>query len=193
MDEDGFWRLIEDSRARAGSVDARSQQLIALLERLPEQDIIDFQTHKDRLLRHADTVDLLAAHHVLTGGSGGGDSYFYFLHWLIGLGRQTFELVTADADALIDVPEAPRPIGDYHRWHDWPDWEELISIAARAHATVVGVEFGGAVDVRDITGSLSDPRTRGDKWDMNATEELMRRLPRLFGAALPNLRGGWPR
>ena len=193
MDQDGFWRLIEESRTGAGTVDERSRQLIALLERLPEQDIVDFQAHKDQLLRHADTVDLLAAHHVLTGGSGGGDSYFYFLHWLIGLGQQTFDLVTADADALIDVPHTPQPIGDYHRWQGWPDWEELISIAARAHATVVGVEFGGDVDVRDITDSLSDPETRGDEWDMDDPSELSRRLPRLFQAALPNLRGGWPR
>ncbi|GAA2747441.1 DUF4240 domain-containing protein [Kitasatospora cinereorecta] len=193
MDEAGFWGLIEESRVGAASVRMRSQRLIGLLERLPEQDVVDFQRHKDRLLRRADTVELLAAHHLLTGGRGGGDAYFYFLHWLIGLGRPTYERVTDRPDALVDVPQLPRPVGDRHGWPDelWPDWEDLISIAARAHATVAGVEFGGWIDVRDITGSLSDPDTRGDPWDLDDRRELAQRLPRLYQEALPHL-DGWP-
>lgn len=195
MKTDEFWSLIAASRVGAAGSPRRTQRLLDLLEQLPEQDIIDFEALKDEMIRRADTVDVLAAHHLITGGSGGGDSYFYFLHWLVGLGRSSFELIAADPDALVDVAELPRPIGDYHRWPDeqWPDWEDLISIAARAHATVTGNEFGGDVDVRDITDSLVDPETEGEDWDMDDPDELATRLPRLYRAALPNLRGGWPR
>lgn len=66
-------------------------------------------------------------------------------------------------------------------------------MAAEAYATVTGNEFGGEVDVRDITRSLSDPDTRGEFWDMDNPGELATRLPQLYQAAVPNLRGGWPR
>jgi len=172
----------------------RSQRVIKLLERLPASEIVDFEALKDQMIRQADTVGVLAAHNVITGGYGGGDFYFYFLHWLVSLGRQTFERVTADPDTLVDVGELPEPIGNYRTWPDerWPHWEGLISVAAEAYATVTGNEFGGEVDVRDITRSLSDPDTRGEFWDMDDPGELATRLPQLYQAAVPNLRGGWP-
>lgn len=195
MDLDGFWALIDESRAFAAGDPPRSQRLIKLLERLPAQDIVDFEALKDQMIRRADTVDMLAAHNVITGGCGGGDFYFYFLHWLVSLGRQTFERVTADPDALVHVGELPEPLGDYRTWPDerWPDWEGLISVAAEAYAAVTGNEFGGEVDVRDMTGSLFDSDTSGESWDMDDPGELAKRLPRLYQAALPTLRRGWPR
>jgi len=90
----------------------RSQRVIKLLERLPSSEIVDFEALKDQMIRQADTVGVLAAHNVITGGYGGGDFYFYFLHWLVSLGRQTFERVTADPDTLVDVGELPEPIGN---------------------------------------------------------------------------------
>jgi hypothetical protein len=62
-----------------------------------------------------------------------------------------------------------------------------------AELAELGNEFGGQIDVRDVTGSISDPDTSGEWWDMDDSHELGRRLPRLYQAALPNLRDGWPR
>lgn len=178
-----FWNLIEGSRARARSRQDRSRGLLEAVKRLPAAEILDFEVFKDQAVRRLDTFDLLAAHSVIVGGgSAGGDGYFYFLHWVIGLGRSRCQRVLADPDVLAGFSELPRPIGACERWPDegWPEWEDLLSLAARAHAEVAGLEFGGPGDVRGLAGSLSDPQTRGREWDIFDDAEVARRLPKLW-------------
>lgn len=127
-----------------------------------------------------------AAHCLIMGGSGGGDAYFYFLHWLIGLGQETFERVAADVEALLEVRDLPRPLGRTAEWAFWPEWEGLLSIAAKAYAAANGTELGEGPDPRTMTNSLEDPETRGD-WDSYDMNEVSRRLPRFFEAARPGL------
>lgn len=141
----------------------------------------------DQLQRQADTWDLLAAYHLLTGGSGGGDGYFYFLHWLIGQPRAFYDRVVRCADDLAVSPWIQSLAGRPSEWSDeeFPWWEALLSVAASAYAAATGTEFGEEPDVRTITGSLADPDTRGDQWDLNDPAELARRLPRLYQLAGP--------
>lgn len=186
MEQADFWALIDRSWGEPRSMEGRDERLVRLLTELPAAEIVEFERLKDQVLRRADTVDLLAAQNLLMGGSGGGDGYFYFLHWLIGMGRSVYEAVTADADALVDLP-LPPAVGDYHGWPEWPDWEGLISIADQAYSRVTGVEAGDYGCPRDLTGSLSDADTVGEPWDITSRAELSRRLPRLYAAAEPNL------
>lgn len=185
MEESEFWRLIENSGVGARGQADRSRRLLAELARLPAEEILAFEVLKDAALRRLDTFDLLAAHNVIMDGCGGGDGYFYFLHWVIGLGRTRYEAVLADADAVAEIPELPRPIGADRRWpdEDWPEWEELISLAARAYAQVARVEFGGYDDVRSLAHSLGDPQTHGEEWDLYDEAETARRLPGLWKLA----------
>ncbi len=181
MDVDGFWELIDRSRAGTGTVWQRTSWLEERLRCLPAGEIVDFEAVLDRLRRRADTWDLLAAHDVITDGCGGGDLYFYFLHWLIGQGRQQYEQVVACADALAENPHIRTLAGRHGQWTDeeYPDWEGLLSVAAYAYAAVTGTQISDYNDVRGLTGSLSDPDTRGTEWDLGDPQELARRLPRL--------------
>ncbi|MFI7617352.1 DUF4240 domain-containing protein [Nonomuraea terrae] len=111
------------------------------------------------------------------------DSFWYFQAWLIGLGRDTFELVVADPDNLADVPEVRRPADRPRQdWADdeWPEWEALSYVAAGAYEEATGAEEGvydamaerGYADQSDLnpTGLPRDPRNPA---------EVARRFPRL--------------
>lgn len=186
MDTGIFWNLIDYSWGTPPASTDRDEQLTRLLMRFETAEIIEFQRLKDQLLRKLDTFDVLAAHNLLMGGSGGGDSYFYFLHWIIGQGEEAYESVLDNADALIDLP-LPTPIGSYRGWQNWPEWEGLISIADDAYSRVTGTDLGEDGSPRDVTASLGDPETGGALWDIGDRAELSRRLPRLYAAAEPYL------
>jgi len=48
-----------------------------------------------------------------------GRRFWYFLPWLVGLGREYFDRVVADPDALADVPEVRRlAMLTMDRWTD---------------------------------------------------------------------------
>lgn len=55
---------------------------------------------------------------------------------LIGPGREAFELVEADPDALAELPSIQRLAGrTFHEWDEehWPWWESLAYVAAGAY------------------------------------------------------------
>lgn len=171
MEIEEFWRLIDGSSLRAHTQDERTWWLISALSALQPDEIIAFQAHKDRLLRRVDKHETRAAHCLIMGGNGGGDAYFYFLHWLIGLGRANYEQVVADAETLLDVPELPRPLGGCDVWPSWPEWEGLLSAAPKAYAARLGFALGEGPDPRSLTNSLEDPQTKGD-WDSYDLREV---------------------
>jgi hypothetical protein len=92
-----------------------------------ESEIVGFQICLDRALAPTCTWDLWTAADRITGWCS-GDGFFYFRLWPVGLGRDLFERLVRDPDALAEVPEVTRLAGrDREDWDDeeWLAWEEL--------------------------------------------------------------------
>ncbi|MCW2916392.1 MAG: hypothetical protein JWN52_4460 [Actinomycetia bacterium] len=67
--------------------------------------------------------------------------FWYFQSWLVGLGRDVYERVAANPDALSEVPEMQRLVWrDTAEWadHEWPQWELLNYLASTAYDQVTG-------------------------------------------------------
>lgn len=145
-----------------------------------------FQICLDRALAPTCTWDLWAAADRIMGWCS-DDSFFYFGLWLVGLGRDLFERLVRDPDALAEVPEVTRLAGrSPDDWDDeeWLAWEELDYAAAQAFVQVTGgrteEHFYEAVEAR----GGEDPEAvelAGEQWDANGDEQAKRRLPRLSG------------
>lgn len=172
MDLNAFWVLIESSAEQGSDQDVRREWLAAALAGLPPSEVVEFAVRLDEVRRRVDTWALWHAAAVIHGGYCGTDSFFYFQPWLIGLGREVFEAVAADADALADVPQvrALAACGGTHAWSSaqWPEWESLAYVAAE----VVGEEAVPA-------GLLADPAPAGAPWDFADPAEIAARVPRL--------------
>ncbi|MEU4163257.1 DUF4240 domain-containing protein [Actinoplanes sp. NPDC026670] len=136
MDIDEFWQLIEHSGGeRPGDQDAREEWLIAALTRLDPVHIEDFEIRLQELRDRIDNAAVWGAAEVVYDGAS-DDTFWYFQCWLIGQGRERFELVEADPDALATLPGIRRLAGRRYRdWADdeWPDWESLDYVAGKAH------------------------------------------------------------
>jgi len=185
VDIDAFWVRIEECRRQARG---REERLAWLREELACEslrEIVQFQVCLDQVTRDAFTWDLWAAAERIFGGWCSDDGFCYFGLWMVGLGRDAFERVVADPDALAQVPEVLRLVGrSRDEWNDdWPGWESLDYVALEAYEQVVGgvdgcgEGFYEAVAAERVGGAV--PRgPAGERWDVRG-EEAARRLPTL--------------
>ena len=184
MDDEPFWNLIENCRRQTPDPDERVAWLCGqLVGGTAESEIMGFQVCLGRVLIPTYTWELWAAADRIMGWCS-DDSFFYFRLWLVGLGRDAFERVARDPDALAELPEVVRLVGrDRADWEDeeWLAWEELDYAAMRAFTQVTSrseCDFFDAVDAqRGPDYDSLDPS--GERWDARDDAEAERRLPRL--------------
>ncbi|MFI1094420.1 DUF4240 domain-containing protein [Streptomyces sp. NPDC020917] len=188
MDNDAFWRLIEDSLRYSPSRSRREAFLAERLAELPADHIVLFQTHLDIACGRAYAWDLWGAAMRIFGGWCSDDGFEYFRLWLIGRGRTVFERAVAEPDALAGFAEVRCLAGRHRRtWSsdvEWPEWESLDYTAAKAYARVTGDDdecsegFYDAVEVR-LSGHPFPRDPMGERWDARDEATSARKVPSL--------------
>jgi hypothetical protein len=185
MDADEFWRLIEQSGREASGKETRAAWLQDALEQRSAEDIIDFKSCLLSARRRVDTWLMWGAMRALFG-FGSDDGFWYFHMWLVGLGREVFEQVARDPDALADVPEVQRLVAMEHRgpsWtnDDWPQFEILDYVADKAWERVTTHGRESFYDYLEARGHelFALPHPSDEDWELDDEEESARRLPRI--------------
>jgi hypothetical protein len=172
MDMQQFWKLIEDARrqvpdrADGEQVAARAA---ALLSACPREEIVAAGQVLQELMAKSYRTPLWAAAYVINGGCS-DDGFDYFRGWLIVQGREVFEHLVADPDALADLPV----IGAHAPGEACLECEDTLYIASRAHRAATGEELP--------PHSIPIPyRELDPAWDFDFDDrtEMERRLPRL--------------
>ena len=98
MTDEQFWSLIE--QARGGLPEsADSHRLTLLLRPLGNDDITAFGLMFYEKICDLNKWSVWGAGYVIAGGMS-DDSFHYFRSWIIGKGKQVFDLALADPDAL---------------------------------------------------------------------------------------------
>ena len=174
-----FWNLIEASAGQADRAAWIEQRLTAM----PAADIVRFEIGLVTARRQSETWAVYGAAYRIMSGLCSIDGFWYFLPWLVGLGRQTLDRVAADPDELADVPAVRRlAVLTMDRWSDddWPQWEELNYVGRTAYDAVTGATEG-IIDALQASGHdyPEDPVPAGETWDLDDELEMVRRLPRL--------------
>jgi len=172
MDMRQFWKLIEDARrqipdpADGEEVAARAA---AVLSAYPREEIVAAGQVLRELMAGSYRTPLWAAAYVINGGCS-NDGFDYFRGWLILQGREVFEHVVADPDALADLPviRAQAPGAAYL------ECEDTLYIASRAHRAATGEDL--PPHPFPIRHPELDPA-----WDFDFDDriEMKQRLPRL--------------
>lgn len=151
MDETTFWDIIKQS---GGDPD----RLMSALKERSTEELIQFHNLFRQKMNEAYRWDIWGAGYVINGGLG-DDSFMYLLAWLVGRGREAFEAVLADPEALADYED-----GDL-------DGESLMYVAEELYEGRTGQEIPWTVN------SPSEPA--GEPWEED--EDVLRRLyPKLY-------------
>ncbi|MFD8597525.1 DUF4240 domain-containing protein [Kitasatospora sp. NPDC059646] len=172
MDTQQFWKLIEEARSQvpaADNGDAVAERAIALLALHPVQEIIAADRVLRGLMADSYRAPLWGAAYVINGGCS-DDGFDYFRGWLITQGRETFERIIADPDALADLPAVRAFAADGIDI----DCEAALGIAWNAHKEATGEELPN--DAFTIRYPELDPEWN---FDFEGEDELDARLPRL--------------
>ncbi|MBB4967837.1 DUF4240 domain-containing protein [Saccharothrix violaceirubra] len=167
MDIDGFWQLVDTARADVPDADEVAARVSALLAALPREEIVAADRVFEELLASSYRTPLWAAAYVVNGGCS-DDGFDYFRGWLIVQGRETFERVVADPDALADLPVVREAAEEGDEF----DCEEALGIASDAYRAKTGEELPLDPDPPVLPVLEAD-------FDFDDEEEVRERLPRL--------------
>ncbi|GAA1378725.1 DUF4240 domain-containing protein [Catellatospora chokoriensis] len=187
-DLDDFWDLVEQVRARAGRGEF-IDGLTAELARRPIPRIARFHATAMLLANRAATWEMLAAADIVFARHGGcsGDSFVDFRLWLLHLGRDVFEDVLADPDALADIPEIAALAGD-RPWTnaEFPDMGELCGVGEHAFELVlekIPPAIGAGIEPPDEFDERPSemPRDRYVRFGGEASRARFPQLAELFG------------
>jgi len=188
MDE--FWELVERARADATesgvawpSGSAIGAALVERLASLTPERIVEFHRCFTHVARRAHQWDQCAAAFVIWGYLS-DDGFSDFKAGLVGLGRDTFERVVADADALADLPLVrAAAAGETVRFVLAA--EAIHYAAARAYERRTG-DAEAFWDALDGLADEEDGPSGGTRWSgrFGSAEDAAQipvRLPRLYG------------
>ena len=165
MDENGFWRLVDEARGAEPVDEATLTRLRERLDELSAADTLAALTHFDQARHRAYTWDLWAAGYLVCGGMG-DDSFHDFRQWLIAQGRDVYERVLADPDTLADVST---------------DEEEIDSGVGELY----GYEFTTALERKGVPvppGGGDNAEPAGEEFGEDDDDWFAARFPRLWAA-----------
>jgi len=112
MNLDEFWKIIENSRAKAsrqspdGNMEMQARALQAVLTKLPKSELESFNHFFQQAMDKSYTWDLWGAAYIINGGCS-DDGFEYFRRWLISMGRATYENAVKDPESLLTSVDDP--------------------------------------------------------------------------------------
>jgi hypothetical protein len=162
MPDERFWTLIDQARAGT-SASASPERLTALLNQLGEDEVSDFGHTFYENLCDLNHWRLWGAGYVVAGGMS-DDSFHYFRSWIVGKGKQVFDVARTDPDQLgpyIDTREVDN---------------ELLEYVAMKILKRRGIEE----DPRDRSGRRADDEPEGEPFEEDNAALAFPKLAALF-------------
>jgi len=169
MDTSRFWAIIGESRncfdseLLDGNMDVQLEQLQTLLNALPPEEVVQFQTEFDKRMIEANRWDLWGAAYIIEGGCS-DDGFADFRSWLISMGRDVYEAALRDPQSLVEVADASGV--------EATSFEEFQYVAAQTYEERTGEELPDT----GVSG-VSEPV--GEPWSEDG-DDLERLLPKLW-------------
>lgn len=163
MTETQFWSLIDQARmGRPESADPDS--LGKVLDRLNDGDVSDFSLSFHEKICDLNLWRLWGAGYVIAGGMS-DDGFRYFRAWIIGKGKDAFEVAIREPDELgpfVDNPEVEN---------------ELLEYVAASILERRGVKE----DTSGRCGRQADGEPTGEPFDEETIADSYPKLAALFG------------
>lgn len=133
MNLDKFWKLIEQSKRKSeGDFDEQVEIIKEKLSKLPVKEIVFFDRIFYELYAKIHSSNIWAAFEIINQGYSSDDTYDYFRAWLIGQGREIYEIAVSNPDNLAQI-DSIATATDY-------SGELLMYVASEAYEEKTGEE-----------------------------------------------------
>ena len=89
MDEDEFWKIIEESKGNSSNQDQQSAWLLNYLSGKEEETVVAYDYQRINLMAKSYNGDLWCAAYIVNGGCS-DDGFEYFRCWLMSKGKKAY-------------------------------------------------------------------------------------------------------
>jgi uncharacterized protein DUF4240 len=172
---ESWWSLVGEARMSVADPDDGEVVAAALTDRLATLDPEAIATYAAPMwaaLAASYTTDLWGAAYLINGGCS-DDGFDYFRGWLMSQGRDAYERIVADPDALAELPAVIRAVAKGIEL----EAEEMLGAVTTAYRRCTGEDL----PIGYFT--ILDPELE-PMWDFDDDGEAAARLPRLFSLCL---------
>ncbi len=167
MNQQQFWDIIQES-LRAGNAEDQIELLSGLLEKLPKEELVDFDFIFRQLHEDCYTWDIWAAAYTIQGGCS-DDGFIDFRSWLIAQGKEIFEKALKGSDSLAELGR--------EKLEESEEGEDFYYLAADAYQELTENEIENDPNYKEVEfKEVPD----GQDWDEESLDELKARNPEVF-------------
>jgi hypothetical protein len=166
-DDNRWWDIISVGCPHDLDYDDWGETLLAVLMKLPPDDILAFDVWFQTRTNAPYREDLWRAASLINGWVS-DEGFHYFRSWLVGMGKKVYEAASRDPDSLVEVIERNNNYG----------WEPG-SVAAVAWTEITGRSSDEFYAIRETMRGEVKLELGQAGWE-NTPEELQRRFPQLW-------------
>lgn len=178
MTPDEFWSIIASARATTEPGRSPASAVVRHLAEASPEAILDYEEQFQEASSLLSRWDVWAAGYLIGGGCS-DDRFMDFRAGIVSLGRDWYERVARNPDALARYEPVRRAAGARD---DVIFDEEFVNAAGSAYRQLTGddEEFFLALERRlAASGPQESARDMGEEFDFDDMAEMRRRLPRL--------------
>ena len=172
LDEDLYWKLVEESLKNSIDQDQQEQFLIKRLQKLTPTQIIGFRLRTDKLLYDTYNSEMWCAGYIMNGGCS-DDSFEYFRCWVISRGKEIYYSAKLNPDSLADE------VNDNIEFYDF---ESFWYVALEAFQAKTGKELYDFIDDDNFKFKEGDYSQFNFTWEEEKPETMRIICPNLFEA-----------
>jgi Protein of unknown function (DUF4240) len=136
LDEDLYWKIVQESLDNSSDQDGQEQFLINRLKKLSSKEIIGFRLRTDKLLYDTYNSEMWCAGYIMNGGCS-DDSFEYFRNWIISKGKVVYYDAKNNPDSLISQVDEDA---------EFYDFESFWYVALEAFQQTTGKELYEFID-----------------------------------------------
>lgn len=159
--DERFWLIIDQAR-NGTSASTSPKALAAVLKPLSDDEVSGFGHMFYEKLCALNFWRLWAAGYVIAGGMG-DDGFHYFRSWIIGKGKELFEIALKDPDEI----------------GPWIDNREVDNELLEYVAVEIMKQRQGS-DPRDLSDTHPDDDPRGEPFEEDTVKNICPKLAALF-------------
>lgn len=167
MNQQQFWDIINDS-LRAGNTEDQLDYLSEVLEKLPKEELVEFDYIFRQLHEDCYNWDIWAAAYAIQGGCS-EDGFIDFRSWLVAQGKDVFEKAMGNADSLAELGR--------EKLEESEEGEDFYYLASDAYEELTESDIENDPAFKEIEYK-EEPD--GGEWDEDNLDELKTRTPEIF-------------